>query len=165
SIRTADNPDSLNLNKGTFALQTQKVRSEDNPLLFLWGDGERMMTISSAETYFAPPSGRDESPNQYSPFWDARLREPSQVVQFMASGKIDLRKVLGLDNISPSAVSGFMLGLATDHIIKPGRDRLLEKLPAVIKPVVKPVIEEVTDSVLDKAVEGIGGALDSYAAP
>tara|TARA_R110000868_G_scaffold63100_7_gene190243 strand:- start:13317 stop:15392 length:2076 start_codon:yes stop_codon:yes gene_type:complete len=165
SIRTADNPESLNINRGTFALQTQKVRDQDNPLLLLWGDGERMMSISSAETYFAPPSGRDESPNQYSPYWDARLREPSKVVEFIASGKIDLRKVLGLDSITPSAVSGFMLGLATDYVINPGRDRLLEKLPALIKPIAKPAIETVTDTVLDKAVEGIGSALDSYAAP
>src|SRR5690606_31434184 len=125
SVRTADNPQSLNLNSGTFALETQPVRTQDNPLLMLWGDGERMMTISSAETYFAPPSGRDESPNQYSPFWDARLREPSRVVQMIASGKIDLREILGLHNLSPSSVAGFLLGLATDYVVKPGRDRLL----------------------------------------
>ena len=124
---------------------------------FLWNGGERMMTISSAETYFAPPKGRTESPNQYSPFWDARLREPSQVVQFIASGKIDLTQIL---NVSPSNVAGFMLGLATDYVIKPGRDRLLDKLPTLIKPVAKPALEKITDMVLDKATEGITGALE-----
>ena len=115
------------------------------------------MTISSAETYFAPPPGREESPNQYSPFWDARLREPSQVVQFIASGKIDLTQVL---NVSPSGVAGFLLGLATDFVIKPGRDRLLDKLPPLIKPVAKPALEKITDEVLDKAAEGITGAME-----
>ena len=166
AIRTSDNPASLNLRpvadsgnilnrKGRFALKTEGV--DDNPLDFLWGDGERMMTISSAETYFAPPPGREESPNQYSPFWDARLREPSQVVQFIASGKIDLTQVL---NVSPSGVAGFLLGLATDFVIKPGRDRLLDKLPPLIKPVAKPALEKITDEVLDKAAEGITGAME-----
>lgn len=166
AIRTSDNPNSLNLRpvadssnilnrKGRFSLQTEGV--DDNPMDFLWNGGERMMTISSAETYFAPPKGRTESPNQYSPFWDARLREPSQVVQFIASGKIDLTQIL---NVSPSNVAGFMLGLATDYVIKPGRDRLLDKLPTLIKPVAKPALEKITDMVLDKATEGITGALE-----
>ncbi|WP_454254672.1 hypothetical protein [Pseudomonas sp. Marseille-Q8238] len=166
AIRTSDNPNGLNLRpvadssnilnrKGRFALQTEGV--DDNPMDFLWNGGERMMTISSAETYFAPPKGRTESPNQYSPFWDARLREPSQVVQFIASGKIDLTQIL---NVSPSNVAGFMLGLATDYVIKPGRDRLLDKLPTLIKPVAKPALEKITDMVLDKATEGITGALE-----
>lgn len=166
AIRTSDNPDSLNLRpvsdssnvlnrRGRFALQTEGV--DDNPIDFLWGDGERMMTVSSAETYFAAPPGRDESPNQYSPFWDARLREPSRVVQFIASGKIDLTQIL---NINPSNVAGYLLGLATDFIIKPGRDRLLDKLPTLIKPAVKPVLETLTDKVLEGATEGVTGALE-----
>lgn len=158
SIRTSDNPEGLNLTRGRFAMQTEGV--DDNPLVFMWGDGERMMTISSAETFFAPPPGRSESPNQYSPFWDARLREPSRVAQFIASGQIDLREVLGLHNLSASSVAGYMLNLATDFVIKPGRDRLLDKLPTVIKPIAKPIIEEVTDTVLDQAVDGITGAME-----
>jgi hypothetical protein len=165
SIRTSDNPDSLNLRpvadtsnvlnrKGRFALQTEGV--DDNPLVFLWGDGERMMTISSAETYFAPPPGRSESPNQYSPFWDARLREPSQVMQFIASGKIDLTEIL---NVTPANVAGFLFDLARQFVIEPGRDRLMDKLPPMIKPVAKPVLEKITDEVLDKAQDGVTGAL------
>jgi len=119
------------------------------------------MTVSSAETYFAPPPGRSESPNQYSPFWDARLREPSRVVQMMASGQIDLREILGLNNLSPGSVAGHLLGLATDFVIAPGRDRLLDKLPTMIKPVAKPVIEEITDTVLDRVTEGVIGAMDN----
>lgn len=166
AIRTSDNPNGLNLQptndtsnvlnrKGRFALQTEGV--DDNPLVFLWGDGERMMTVSSAETYFAPPPGRDESPNQYSPFWDARLREPSRVVQFIASGQIDLTQIL---NVNPANVAGYLMGLATDFVIKPGRDRLLDKLPTLIKPAVKPVLEKISDEVLEKASDGITGALE-----
>ncbi|WP_156115025.1 hypothetical protein [Pseudomonas sp. ML96] len=166
AIRTSDNPDSLNLRpvadssnvlnrKGRFALQTEGV--DDNPLVFLWGDGERMMTISSAETYFAPPPGREESPNQYSPFWDARLREPSQIVQFMASGKIDLTQIL---NVTPANVAGYLFDLARQFVIEPGRDRLLDKLPPLIKPAAKPVLEKITDEVLDQAKAGVSGALE-----
>jgi hypothetical protein len=165
AVRTSDNPDSLNLRpvadtsnvlnrNGRFALQTKGV--DDNPVVFLWGDGERMMTISSAETYFAPPPGRDESPNQYSPFWDARLREPSQVMHFIASGKIDITEIL---NVTPSNVASFLFGLARQFVIEPGRDRLLEKLPPLIKPVAQPVLEKITDEVLDQAMDGVTGAL------
>jgi hypothetical protein len=165
AIRTSDNPDSLNLRpvadtssvlnrRGRFALQTEGV--DDNPLVFLWGDGERMMTISSAETYFAPPPGREESPNQYSPFWDARLREPSQVVQFIASGKIDITQIL---NVTPATVAGYLFDLARQFVIEPGRDRLLDKLPPLIKPVAKPVLEKITDEVLDQAKDSVTGAM------
>lgn len=157
SVRTSDNPNSLNIRQGKFALDTQGVT--DNPLVGLWGDGQRMMTISSAETYFAPPSGRDESPNQYSPFWDARLREPSTFVQLIAAGKIDIQEILGMNSLNPSYVVGFLMDLALDYVIKPGRDRLLNKLPPLIQPVAKPAIEAVTDTVLDKATDGIKGAL------
>ena len=157
SVRTSDNPNSLNIRQGKFALDTQGVT--DNPLVGLWGDGQRMMTISSAETYFAPPSGRDESPNQYSPFWDARLREPSTFVQLIAAGKIDIQEILGMNSLNPSYVVGFLMDLALDYVIKPGRDRLLDKLPPLIQPVAKPAIEAVTDTVLDKATDGIKGAL------
>ena len=171
AIRTSDNPDSLNLRpvedrsniltrQGRFALHTTGV--DDNELAFLWGaDGnEQMMTISSAETWFAPPPGRTESPNQYSPFWDARLREPSRVVQMIAAGQIDLRDVLGLSNTSPSGVASYLFSLASEFVIEPGRDRLLDKLPSVIKPVVRPVIESVTDTVLDHVTDGILDAMD-----
>ena len=157
SVRTSDNPNSLNIRQGKFALDTQGVT--DNPLVGLWGDGQRMMTISSAETYFAPPSGRDESPNQYSPFWDARLREPSTFVQLIAAGKIDIQEILGMNSLTPSYVVGFLMDLALDYVIKPGRDRLLDKLPPLIQPVAKPAIENVTDTVLDKVTDSVKGAL------
>ena len=158
SVRTSDNPKSLNITQGKFGLDTHGV--DDNPLVFLWGDGERMMTVSSAETYFAPPSGRDESPNQYSPFWDARLREPSKFVQFVAAGQIDIQQILGLNSLNPSYVVGFLMDLALDYVIKPGRDRLLTKLPPLIHPVAKPAIEGVTDTVLDKMTDSVKGALE-----
>lgn len=157
SIRTSDNPASLNLRQGRFAVETNGV--DDNPLVFLWGDGERMMTVASAETYFAPPSGREESANQYSPFWDARLREPSRFIEFIASGKIDIQEVLGMMSITPSYVAGFLIDLAFDNVVKPGRDILLDKMPAPLNTFAKGPIEEITDKVLDEAKDGIIGAI------
>ncbi|WP_125880337.1 hypothetical protein [Pseudomonas sp. o96-267] len=158
NVRTSDNPASLNLRQGRFALDTQGVH--DNPLIALWGDGERMMTVSSAETYFAPPPGRTESPTQYSPFWDARLREPSKVVEFIASGKIDILELLGLNSITPSYVAGFLLDLSVDYLIKPGRDRLTDQMPAPLKPIAKPIVDGATDSILDTVVDAIKGAME-----
>jgi hypothetical protein len=157
SVRTSDNVNSLNLRSGRFAVETDGVN--DNPLVGLWGDGERMMTVSSAETYFAPPSGREESANQYSPFWDARLREPSKFIEFIASGHIDIQALLGMMSITPSYVAGFLIDLAFDNVIKPGRDTLLDKMPPLVQPFAKPAVEKVTDEVLDKVKDGIIGAL------
>jgi hypothetical protein len=157
SIRTSDNQDSLNIRQGRFALETNGV--DDNPLIDLWGDGERMMTVSSAETYFAPPSGREESANQYSPFWDARLREPSRFIEFIASGKIDIQELLGMMSITPSYVAGFLIDLAFDNVVKPGRDVLLDKMPAPLNTFARGPIEDITDKVLDQAKDGIIGAI------
>ncbi|WP_341781442.1 hypothetical protein [Ectopseudomonas mendocina] len=153
AVKTSDNPNGLNIRQGRFALDTD---TRNNPMDFAWGgDSERMMTISSAETYFAPPPGRDESPNQYSPWWDARLREPSKVVQMIASGEIDLADVLGLSDFGPATVVGLLMDVATDYLILPGIDRALEKLPPVIAPVAKPVINEISGNVLDKVKAGM----------
>ena len=64
-----------------------------------------------------------------------------------------------MNSLNPSYVVGFLMDLALDYVIKPGRDRLLNKLPPLIQPVAKPAIEAVTDTVLDKATDAIKGAL------
>jgi hypothetical protein len=150
SLRTSDNPASLGLDTGTFALDTQGVT--DNALSSLWGGPDHMMTIASAESYFAPPPGRIESPNQFSPFWDARLREPSRVVQMIAAGQIDLMAVLGIQpGASTSAIVGAVLDLGLKKLIEPGKDRVLEKLPSVISGPVKPVLDKFVDTVTGTA--------------
>ncbi|WP_341303464.1 hypothetical protein [Pseudomonas sp. TMP25] len=150
SLRTSDNPESLGLDTGKFALDTQGVT--DNALSSLWGGPDHMMTIASAESYFAPPPGRVESPNQFSPFWDARLREPSRVVQMIAAGQIDLMAVLGIQpGASTSAIVGAVLDLGLKKLIEPGKDRVLEKLPSVISGPVKPVLDKFVDTVTGTA--------------
>jgi hypothetical protein len=150
SVRTSDNPASLGLDTGKFAVDTQGVT--DNALSSLWGGPDNMMTIASAESYFAPPPGRVESPNQFSPFWDARLREPSRVVQLIAAGKIDLAQILGLEaGASNSAIVGAVLDLGLKKLIEPGKDRVLEKLPSVISGSVKPVLDKFVDTVTGTA--------------
>jgi hypothetical protein len=150
SLRTSDNPASLGLDSGKFALDTQGVK--DNALSSLWGGPDNMMTIASAESYFAPPPGRVESPNQFSPFWDARLREPSRVVQMIAAGQIDLMAVLGLEaGASTSAIVGAVLDLGLKKLIEPGKDRVVDKLPSVIRGPVKPVLDKFVDTVTSTA--------------
>jgi hypothetical protein len=150
SLRTSDNPASLGLDSGTFALDTQEVK--DNALSSLWGGPDHMMTIASAESYFAPPPGRVESPNQFSPFWDARLREPSRVVQMIAAGQIDLMAVLGLQpGASTSAIAGAVIDRGLKGLINPGKDRVVDKLPSVIKGPVKPVLDKFVDTITSSA--------------
>ncbi|MBX9753594.1 MAG: hypothetical protein K2X80_02485 [Pseudomonadaceae bacterium] len=156
SLRTSDNPASLGLDTGKFALDTQGVH--DNALSSLWGGPDNMMTIASAESYFAPPPGRIETPNQFSPFWDARLREPSRVVQMIAAGQIDLMAVLGLQaGASTSAIVGAVLDLGLKKLIEPGKDRLIAKLPSVISGPVKPVLDKFVDTVTTSASGAVSG--------
>lgn len=163
SIHTSDNPQGLNLvtrpgapQANKFALHTAGV--DDNPLVAVWGDGERMMTVASAETYFAPPSGREEAANQYSPFWDARLREPSTFVEFVASGKIDIEQLLNMANLTPTAVVAALTDMAMDNLVTPGRDRLLEKLPPLAQPL-RPVLEDVSDNLLEQVGDSLKSSL------
>lgn len=156
SLRTSDNPASLGQDTGKFALDTQGVT--DNALSSLWGGPDNMMTIASAESYFAPPPGRVETPNQFSPFWDARLREPSRVVQMIAAGQIDLMAVLGLQpGASTSAIVGAVLDIGLKKLIEPGKDRVIAKLPAVISGPVKPVLDKFVDTVTTSASGAVSG--------
>lgn len=56
----------------------------------VWGNNRPMMTISAAEAYFNNRmQGGAEAASLFSPFWDARLREPSEISLLIATGEVD----------------------------------------------------------------------------
>lgn len=66
----------------------------------VWGSERPMTTISSAEVYFSNPmkpyaKGSEEPASLFSPFWDARLIEPSLIPTLVASGQIPYQELFG----------------------------------------------------------------------
>jgi len=58
-----------------------------------------LMTISSAEAYFAP-FYREEPASLLAPNWDARLKEPSELAIMLASGRLSLENLIA--NFTPA---------------------------------------------------------------
>ncbi len=139
-IGTSDNPDSLNINQplGTgnpltnYAVKNASQGETgvlNNTLRMYWSgnndcqeddndyyDGSgALMTISSAEAYFAP-FYRDEVASLLAPNWDARLKEPSELAIMLADGRISLENLIA--NFTPangakSVITLFMNSIAT----------------------------------------------------
>ena len=70
----------------------------------------------------------------------------------IAAGQIDLMAVLGLQpGASTSAIAGAVIDRGLKGLINPGKDRLVDKLPSVIKGPVKPVLDKFVDTVTSSA--------------
>jgi hypothetical protein len=116
-----------------------KTRSaaEGNPYRqLIWQNSRPMMSVSSAETYFANP-WRDERASLFGPFWDARLREPSRVTLMIATGDIPWEELIpGLGSSAKFIVGWFLdkfaekvVDISVGHVmglLKPPLDSALE---------------------------------------
>ena len=99
----------------------------------IWADDRPMMTVSSAETYFANPmqtnaDGSDEPASLFSPFWDARLREPSAIALLIATGEVDWEEVF--DGLGGEAVDmvEWLLDAIGERIVETGVDYLVDQM-------------------------------------
>ncbi|PHS25410.1 MAG: hypothetical protein COA83_05665 [Methylophaga sp.] len=127
-----------------------------------WMDERPMMTVSSAETYFSNPmqqnnDGSAEPASLFSPFWDARLREPSAVAILIATGEVDWEDMI--DGLSGSAVDivEWMLNAVGDRVIDSSVDYLVAQVDAPFDSVIEPPLHDAATQVKDVA---IGAAID-----
>ena len=76
----------------------------------------------------------------------------------IAAGQIDLMAVLGLQpGASTSAIVGAVLDIGLKKLIEPGKDRVIDKLPSVIRGPVKPVLDKFVDTVTTSASGAVSG--------
>jgi len=133
----------------------------------IWADERPMMTISSAETYFSNAmqsnaDGSSEPASLFSPFWDARLREPSPVAILIASGEIDWEAIF--DGISGSATDlvEWMLNEVGDRLVDSGVDYLVSQVDAPFDSVIEPPIEDAATEVKDVAIDAVMDQLEDF---
>ena len=91
----------------------------------VWNSDRPMMTVSAAEVYFANPmqsnaDGSDETASLFSPFWDARLREPSEISLLLATGEVDWDKVFGSIPSTSIGIVDWLLTSVGDTVVDEG---------------------------------------------
>lgn len=165
-----DNPNS-DVNYDRFDIETHS-RAEGNDFAaayqrFIWGDDSPMMTISSAETYFANPmqkgsNGNDESASLFSPFWDARLRQPSKIALLLATAEIDFQEMFNGLSSTALGMIDWLLRAIGERMVTAGIDYLLEQLAPPFGDVFEDPIRDLGSQVVDHTVDAVVGELEDF---
>ncbi|WP_137971460.1 Tad domain-containing protein [Pseudomonas sp. F(2018)] len=171
-VPTTDSPDGLDLNGSSgnqlyrFQLDTQGPVDGTLSTAYataLWQEPNALMTVSSAETYFASPR-EGEVASQFSPFWDARLREPSAITMMIASGEIDPFALMEELNLSGGimGVAEWVIDKAMESLTEPAKEQLLKNVQPPVKALAEEVVDEVLDEVTGAAKDSLMGELEKY---
>lgn len=174
-VPTTDSPDGLNLNGSSgnnlhrFQLKTSSAADSGALASMhakaLWQEPNALMTVSSAETYFASPrADKPEVASQFSPFWDARLREPSKITMMIASGDVDPFELLSELNLSGGimGVAEYVIDAALESLTEPAKEQLLKNVKPPVKAYAEDVVDEVFDKVGGAAKDALMGELENY---
>ena len=173
-VPTTDSPDGLNLNGSSgnnlYRYQLDTQGPVDGTLstayaTVMWQETDALMTVSSAETYFASPrADKPEVASQFSPFWDARLREPSAITMMIATGEIDPFELLGELDLSSGVmgVAEWVIDLAMESLTEPAKEQLLKNVENPVKPYAEEIVDDVFDQVTGAAKDQLLDGLESY---
>ncbi|MDO6748350.1 TadE/TadG family type IV pilus assembly protein [Gilvimarinus sp. 1_MG-2023] len=154
-----------------FDVQTRS-RAEGDDLAanyqqFIWNDDRPMMTISSAETYFANPmqtlsDGSAEPASLFSPFWDARLREPSAIAILLATGEVDFEEMFaGLGNSAVDMVD-WLLRAVGDRLVDAGVEFMMDQVESPWGDLIEDPVRDGATQVKDAAVDEIIVELEEF---
>lgn len=134
---------------------------------FIWNDDRPMMTVSSAETYFANPmqtldDGSAEPASLFSPFWDARLREPSAIAVLIATGELDFTEIF--EGLGDSAIGmvDWLLNAVGDRMVDTGVDYMVEQLDSPWDALAEEPMREGASQVKDIAVDAVVNELEDF---
>ena len=151
SIKTTDNPDGLGIQSDLFEVNTRSAAEGDTLLEFFWEDEKPLMTVSSAETYFAR-RGSDEKASLFSPFWDARLRETSPIIEMIASNQIDPNALI--PDVSAGGAARFIVEWALDK----AKDEMVDSIENYVGDKVDPPLDRPAKELVRKTA---GDLLDA----
>ncbi len=165
-----DDPDS-DLHFTRFDLETHS-RAQGTDIAaayqrFVWGDDRPMMTISSAETYFANPmqknaDGSAEPASLFSPFWDARLRQPSKVAYLIATGDISFEELIeGLSSTALGMIEWLLRAIA-ERLVTAGISYLVDKLGSPFGGFVEGPLQDAGSQLVDFTVDAVVGELENF---
>ena len=125
----------------------------------VWNSDRPMMTVSAAEVYFANPmqsnaDGSDETASLFSPFWDARLREPSDISLLLATGEVDWQAVFGDVPTDSVGIVDWLLNSVADTVVDEGIGYIKNQLESPFDSLLEPPL----DAAGDAAKGYVGGA-------
>jgi hypothetical protein len=105
-----------------------------------------MMTVSAAEVYFANPmqsnaDGSDETASLFSPFWDARLREPSDISLLLATGEVDWQAVFGDVPTDSVGIVNWLLNSVADTVVDEGIGYIKAQLDSPFDSLLEPPLD------------------------
>ena len=128
----------------------------------VWNSDRPMMTVSAAEVYFANPmqsnaDGSDETASLFSPFWDARLREPSDISLLLATGEVDWQAVFGDVPTDSVGIVNRLLNSVADTVVDEGIGYIKAQLDSPFDSLLEPPL----DAAGDAAKDYVGGAASS----
>lgn len=133
----------------------------------IWNDERPMMTVSSAETYFSNPmqsndDGTPETASLFSPFWDARLREPSAIALLIATGEIDWEDIF--EGLSGGAIGliEWLLNAVGDRVVGSAVDYALDQMESPFDDLLEDPITDAATEVKDVAVGAVVSELEDY---
>lgn len=154
---------------------TTRSRAEGTDLIsdyqqVAWMDSRPMMTVSSAETYFVNPmqensDGSSEPASLFSPFWDARLKEPSAIAIMIATGEIDWTVIIdGLNDNEAIDMVEWLLDTLADKLIESVVEYATEKVdaPPPIDGYVEDALNDSAEQVKDVAIGATIDKLEDY---
>lgn len=133
----------------------------------IWADERPMMTVSSAETYFANPmqtldDGSSEPASLFSPFWDARLREPSAIALLIATGEVDWEQIF--DGLSGQAIDivEWMLHAVGDRVVDTGVEYLVSQVESPYDSIIEEPVQEAASQAKDVAIDAVVDQLEEF---
>jgi Putative Flp pilus-assembly TadE/G-like len=191
-ISTSDNEDTFNIGddsssdpddwddtEGDIGLTRLDVdtrsRAEGNDVAGIyqriaWDDSRAMMTLSAAEAYFKNPmqeldGGAEEPASLFSPFWDARLKEPSAVSLLIATGEVDWDELFGSMPDDALGLMNWLLDSLAEQMIDDGIDYVKDQIGSPYDTVLEGPLEAAGDAAKDAtedAVDAITDGLGSF---
>jgi hypothetical protein len=161
----ADDRDSTNYAR-IGVLETHSGADNSAYKRFIWGADSPMMTVSSAEVYY---QNKDEDPDNpeiaslYSPYWDARLREPSWITMMFATGEIPWEKFI------PSVGSGkdvavfvirWILGKIGEKLVEEASSYAASKADPPADQYVEKAVSDVMTPLMEEGVDAAGDMIE-----
>lgn len=166
-----DDWDNGDIQYTSFDVQTRSRAEGDdfaaNYQQVIWNDDRPMMTVSSAETYFANPmqtlsDGSAEPASLFSPFWDARLREPSAIALLIATGEIDFEEMFGGIPTTAVGMVDWLLRAIGERMVDTGVDYLVDQLQPPWGGLVEGPLRDGAQQVKDFAVDQVVNELEEF---
>ncbi len=132
----------------------------------VWHSSNPMTTISSAEVYFDNPmqdyeDGSSEYANLYSPFWDARLIQPTKTAMLIATGEVDYDDIFGEsgENVPNDAIGivRYMMNKYVNGLIDSQQESLLSNFSSPVDG----FLQDATDPLVGQAKGASGQIIDA----